>query len=137
MSKGYLPVLALAFSAAVYAQPFPMNEQGGVRWVCAGVGEEERAALAKLEAGSTLKLVFASGKRGAYLAHVDVVLSERDGKRPALKFTATAPICLLQAPAGSYRVEASFRDQKRSLATSVAKDARQPGMLVFRFPEAD
>ena len=138
MSKGYLAVLAMAaISAAASAQPFSMNEQGGVRWVCAGVGEEERAALAKLEAGSALKLVFASGKRGAYLAKVDVVLSDRDGKRPALKFTAAAPICLVQAPAGSYSVEASFRDEKRSLAANIAKDAKQPGMLVFRFPEAN
>ena len=95
------------------------------------------ARTARLEAGSTLKLVFTSGKRGAYLAQVDVVLSDGDGKRPALKFTASAPICLVQAPAGSYRVEASFRDEKRSLAANVAKDVKQPGMLVFRFPEAN
>ena len=59
-----------------------------------------------MEAESNLKLVFATGKRGEYLAGVGVILSDREGKRPALKFTAGGPICLVQvdvmaAPAGS------------------------------------
>lgn len=134
----YLCILGLAaFSAGAAAQPFPMNEHGGVRWVCAGIGEAEREALAKMEASANLKLVFAAGKRGAYLADVDVVLSDREGKRAALKFNAEGPICLLQAPAGRYQVEAAYKDQKRSIATTAAKDAGQPGMLVFRFPGED
>lgn len=138
MTKYYLSVLCLAmFSTAAAAQPFPANEQGDIRWVCAGIGLDERAALAKMEANSNLKLVFAAGKEGEYLANVEVVMSDREGKRPALKFTAQAPICLVQAPAGRYHVEAVFRDAKRAIDTRVAKDAKQPGMLVFRFPEDD
>lgn len=138
MTKRYLPMLCVAmFSTAAVAQPFPMNEQGDVRWVCAGIGLDERDALAKMETGSDLKLVFAGTERGAYLADVDVILSDREGKRPALKFTAKAPICLVQAPAGRYQVEALFRDEKRTIAATVAKDAKQPGMVVFRFPQAD
>jgi hypothetical protein len=53
MIRLYLSVLALAvFSAGAAAQPFPMNEQGDVRWVCAGIGETEREALAKMEPDS-------------------------------------------------------------------------------------
>lgn len=138
MTKRYLPMLCVAmFSTAAVAQPFPMNEQGDVRWVCAGIGLDERDALARMETGSDLKLVFAGTERGAYLADVDVILSDREGKRPALKFTAKAPICLVQAPAGRYQVEALFRNEKRSAATTVAKDAKQPGTVVFRFPQAD
>jgi hypothetical protein len=134
MRARYLSVLSLIlFSAATAAQPFPMNEQGDVRWICAGVGEAEREALTRMEPGTSLKLVFAAGKRGAYLADVDVVLSDREGKRPALKFSAEGPICLIQVPAGRYQLEASFRDEKRIIATTVARDAKQPGMLVFRF----
>jgi hypothetical protein len=138
MRKRYLSVLSLVlFSAAAAAQPFPFNEQGDVRWACAGVGQDERESFAKMEAGSSLKLVFAAGKQGQYLAKVDVVLSDREGKRPALKFTAEGPICLIQAPAGRYQLEASFRDEKRSVSATVAKEARQPGTVVFRFPGAD
>jgi hypothetical protein len=138
MTARYLSVLSLVLlSTTAAAQPFQTNEQGDVRWVCAGIGEDEREALAKMEAGTSLKLVFAAGKRGEYLAGVDVILSDREGKRPALKFTAEGPICLIQAPAGRYQLEASFKDEKRSVSTMVAKDARQPGTVVFRFPEAD
>jgi hypothetical protein len=114
-----------------------MNKEGEMRWVCAGIGEDERAALSRIESDANLKLVFAAGKRGAYLAGVDVVLIEREGKHPALKFTARGPICLVQAPAGRYQVEALFRDERRSAATTVATGVKQPGMLVFRFPEED
>lgn len=138
MTKHSLAILGLAlFSTAAAAQPFPMNEQGDVRWVCAGIGLDERNALARMETGSNLKLVFAGTERGEYLANVDVILSDREGKRPALKFTAKAPICLVQAPAGRYQVEALFRNEKRTAAATVAKDAKQPGMVVFRFPRTD
>ena len=138
MSNRYLSVLALAlFSGAAAAQPLPMNEQGDVRWICGGVGAADREALAKMEPGTSLKLVFAAGQRGAYLADVGVILSDREGKRPALKFVAEGPICLIRAPAGRYHIEAEFRDVKRAVDTHVAKDAKLPGMLVFRFPETN
>ena len=138
MTKHHLSFLCLAvFSAAAAAQSFPVNEQGDIRWVCGGIGLDEREALAKMETDSNLKLVFAGGKQGEYLANVEVVMSDREGKRPALKFTADAPVCLVQAPAGRYHVEAVFRDAKRAIDTRVAKDAKQPGMLVFRFPGAE
>jgi hypothetical protein len=135
MQKRYLAVLGLTLlCSAAAAQPLAMDERNGVRWVCAGVGQGEREALARMEAGTNLKLVFAAGKEGAYLANVEVVLTDREGKRPALKFFAAAPICLVQAPAGRYHVEAVFRDVKRALDTQVPQGGKQPGMLVFRFP---
>jgi len=136
VSKRYACIVSFSlFSAVALAQPFTLNKQGEVGWLCAGVGEPERAALSKLEQDANLKLVFAAGKRGAYLADVGVVVSDREGKRPALAFKATGPICLLRAPAGRYQVEALYRDEKRSIATTLGPGAQQPGVLVFRFPE--
>ena len=60
-----------------------------------------------------------------------------EGKRAALKFAADAPICLIQAPAGRYRVEAAVGGEKRTVATTVAKNGKRPGTLVFRFPAAE
>ena len=135
MSKRYLCVLCLAaFSTGAAAQLPPMNEKGDLRWVCAGIGESERVALAELEPGTSLKLVFAAGKRGEYVAEVDVMLSDPEGKRAPLRFLAEGPICLVKAPAGRYHVEAVFKDAKRAIDARVGKDATQPGMLVFRFP---
>jgi hypothetical protein len=112
MRKRYLSVLSLVlFSTAAAAQPFPFNEQGDMRWACAGVGEDEREAFAKMEAGSSLKLVFAAGKQGQYVAKVDVVLSDREGKRPALK---------------SRRRPAATSSRRRSGTRSAASPPRWP-----------
>jgi hypothetical protein len=69
------------------------------------------------------------------MADVDVALSDRAGKLPPLEFTAQGPICLLRAPAGSYRIEASYGGVKHSAYASVAEAVKQPRTVVLRFPE--
>ena len=130
--------MALCFaSATASAQALVRQEQGALIWRCGGVGLEEREALAKMEAGSNLKLVFAAGARGEYLANVEVAISERQSKVAAVKFVAEGPICLVKAPAGSYRVDASVGERKSSLSTTLAEEARRPATVVLRFPEGD
>ncbi|HEY6824019.1 MAG TPA: hypothetical protein VI195_06230 [Steroidobacteraceae bacterium] len=119
------------------AQALVAQEQGAVIWRCGGVGVEERDELAKMEAGSNLKLVFAAGARGEYLANVQVAISERQSKVAAIKFVAEGPICLVKAPAGSYRVDASVGDRKSSVSATIAEDASRPAMMVLRFPAGD
>ena len=126
-----------ACSAAASAQALLTKEQGAVTWRCGGVGVEEREELAGMEAGSNLKLVFAAGARGEYLANVEVALSERQGKVAAVKFIAQGPICLVRAPAGSYRIDASLGDRRGSASATAAEEARRPAMVVVRFPEGD
>jgi hypothetical protein len=133
-SVSVLALAALALPAA--AQPFQTKEQAGVRWTCGGVGETERAELAKLESQSDLKLVFATGKRGAYVTDVAVSLTDTAGKRMNVQFTADGPVCLIQAPAGSYRVEAVYADTKQGAAAALGKQAGAPATVIFNFPEA-
>ena len=136
MNARLLCAMALAACVAgAGAQPLPVEQSGGVRWRCGGIGVEERDALAKMERGSNLKVVFAAGARGEYVANVGVTLTE--GKGAAVKFVAQGPICLINAPAGRYRVEASFGDAKRDVSTTLAKDPPAPAMVVIRFPELD
>jgi hypothetical protein len=122
--------------AGAGAQPVAMQDQAGTRWVCGGIGLAEREAFAKLEPQANLKLVFAAGKEGAYLADVGVVVSDPSGKKVPLRFTASGPICLIAAPAGSYRVEATYHDTKAVASAAVGKTAGHPGTVVLRFPEA-
>jgi hypothetical protein len=137
MSKTRLLIVALGVvSSGAFAQPVVMQEQAGVRWLCGGIGLSEREAFAKLEPQANLKLVFAAGKEGAYLANVDVVVSDPAGKKVPLRFTASGPICLIDAPAGHYRVEATYHDTKATAPAAVGKSAGHPGTVVLRFPEA-
>ena len=137
MTKTRWLMLSLGvLSASAAAQPLAMQEQAGARWVCGGIGLSEREAFAKLEPQANLKLVFAAGKEGADLANVDVVVSDPAGKKVPLRFTASGPICLIAAPAGSYRVEATYHDAKATAPAAVGKSAGRPGTVVLRFPEA-
>lgn len=131
-----LSALALAaVSMSASAQPFEMKEQAGVRWTCGGIGTDERAAFAKMEPQSNLKLVFATGKRGEYVADIAVSLTDMAGKRMNVQFTADGPVCLIQAPAGSYRVEAVYANTKQGAAAALGKQAGAPATVIFNFPE--
>jgi len=132
-------LLTAAFAAAcgaAQAQGLALKDAVGLRWVCAGVGEEEREALAALEPQVNLKLLFITGRRGAFVAGVDVSLY--DAASELLRFTmiAQGPICLIQAPAGRYRITATYDETRieRTIALP-AKRANEPVRLVFSFPE--
>jgi hypothetical protein len=68
-----VPVAAsLVFAASAWAGPLAMTSEAGMRWVCGGVGAEERRELAALEPQANLRLLFVTEKRGGYLADVAV-----------------------------------------------------------------
>jgi len=126
---------ALPLGAA--AQQLAMQDSGGVRWVCGGVGDEERESLAALESQANLSITFAAGKRGAYLADVQMSLYGAGAKSPSLDIKTDGPICLLHAAPGRYRIEASFNGVKRSADATVAADAKRPVRVVLVFPEQE
>jgi hypothetical protein len=140
MKKTVFLALCLALtSSGVAAQTpepdFTMKQYGAVRWVCGGYGANERAALARLEPRSDLKLVFAAGKNAVYVSQVLVWMNDEEGKQKPLQFRSDGPICLIQAPAGRYRFEASYGNATRNASASVVGNAKRPAMVVFRFPE--
>ena len=134
--KNLIPLLALTaiLPLAASAQQFSMREANGVRWVCGGVGTEERDALASLAAESNLSLVFTTAQRGAYVADVSVALYDAGAKKPRLEIQADGPVCMLHAPQGRYRVQASFNGTTRTSAAVVAQDAKKPARVVLVFP---
>ena len=130
-----LLVVALLLSAALaHAQPLTMHDSDGVKWICGGVGADGRRELAALQSQANLALTFVTVKRGGYLADVGVQLYEAGAKAPRLQLTADGPMCLLNLPAGRYRIEATIGATKRVADASIAKDARQALRLGFAFP---
>jgi hypothetical protein len=124
-----------AIAVAAPAQPLAMKDEAGMRWVCGGVGVEERKALAALEPQANLKLLFVTVRRGGYLADIALDLYDTpEAKKPRLSLAADGPICLVQAPAGRYRLEASFGDVRRTATALIGKEAGKPVRLVFSFP---
>lgn len=135
--KRFLVVAALAAACgAAQAQELALRDDAGLRWVCGGIGEEERETLAALEPQVNLKLMFVAGKRGAFVANVDVSLY--DGASELLRFTmiAQGPICLIQAPVGRYRIAATYGELRlEQTVTLPEKKAKDPARIVFSFPE--
>jgi hypothetical protein len=121
-----------ALCAPVFAQPLAMTASGEVKWVCGGVGAEERRELAALEPESNLGLVFVTAKRGGYLADVAVSVTLAAS---TLNIKAEGPYCLLRLPAGRYRIEATFDGVQRVQVATVGDKTGRPARLAFAFPE--
>jgi len=110
LSVSLLAVLVSALPAA--AQSLAFRDAGGARHVCGGVGAEERDALQALRRPGQLELLFASAKRGAFLAGIDVEIS-RAGS-PPIRFRADGPTCLVEMGPGALQVRARSGSVERS-----------------------
>lgn len=123
---------AAVVCAPVFAQPLAMTASGEAKWVCGGVGAEERRELAALEPEANLGLVFVSAKRGGYFADVAVSVTLAAS---TLNIKADGPNCLLRLPTGRYRIEAAFNGVHRTMMATVGDKTGRPAHLAFAFPE--
>ncbi len=112
-----------------------MHEQGGVRWVCGGIGFEEREALSPLRQQANVELVFVTAPRGAYLADVLLTVHAGNSEEHVVSARTQGPICLLHLPAGGYRIEASRLGEHRSLAVAGGAADGRPQRTILAFPE--
>ena len=75
-----------------------------------------------------LSLLFAR-PGGEYLADVDVAIKQADGST-VLAMRAAGPVCLVDLPAGKYRVEAASGGARKSHMVTVGAT---PATADFRF----
>ena len=118
-----LPTLALAKAA------------DGGSLICGGVGTDERRAMAHEAEGANLLLENLTAG-GAYVADVDVVLTPERAGAPGFAFKAEGPLCYLQVPAGTYRVEATHDGKRRATRAEVPEAPSKPKHITLAFPEA-
>jgi hypothetical protein len=137
MTAFFRSILA-CLMVAVAATPAPLSaaatadvieKSGPIVYVTGGVGEEERAALKKIEKQFNLKLIFTL-KEGAFIADVQVAISTPKGK-PILADQAQGPIFMARLPAGTYVVEATFEGSAQQRKTTVGKGLQT---LTFAWP---
>jgi hypothetical protein len=113
------PLKATRGSPARVAAPAPAAATP-VQYVSGGIGVAEQEALKAREAEFNLKLVFTLVE-GNYVADVRVLL--RDGKGGVIiDDVASGPIFLARLPAGTYTIEATYRD--RTVTRKAAVDGR-------------
>jgi len=111
------------------AMPAVQNYDG-VQYVSGGIGVGERNAMHAAARNYDLHLTFATRKRGAYLADVDVTVHDAKG-RTILQATSEGPWLYAKLPPGEYRVTAVMNGEKRVHSTRIG-----PGHLrqvIFRW----
>ena len=134
MKRSRPAVLALAACLAMPAIAAAKAADGG-SLICGGVGTDERRAMSHEAEGANLLLEnFTEG--GAYVADVDVVLTPERPGAPGFAFKAEGPLCYLQVPAGTYRVEAVHEGRRRVAHAKVAEAPSKPQHITLAFPEA-
>jgi hypothetical protein len=131
-----LPILTAALIApAIAAAALPdYRRHGDVSWVCAGVGSDERRALAPLRSRADVEILFVTARRGAYLAGVDWTLRGDDGVA-ILRAMAEGPYCFVDAPPGRYSVEARLGGATRTARANIAREGGKATRVVVAFPD--
>jgi len=105
---------------------------GDVRYTCGGVGSDERRMMESARGDARLELLFVTAKRGGYVAGAQVTVSR--GNERLASFESEGPICLLDLPAGSYRIDAKLGDASSTQTVKVPASGRAP-RAIFRFPD--
>ena len=125
-----LPMMALAQESAL-----PLaKSQGPVTYVTGGIGLDESTALRQEQKNYPLSLLFTAGKRGAYVANVQVTVRNANGK-VLLDSASSGPIMLVRLPRGEYRVSAELRGEAKQASVKVPE--KGTSTLSFNWPSAD
>lgn len=95
---------AMAQTDATPGEPTVLK-QNGIAYVSGGIGEDEVAAMKKMAAQYSLRVMVA-GQGGEYLSDVDVTIASAAGKQ-VFSARTDGPILLVRLPAGRYRVSAT------------------------------
>ncbi len=117
----------LAFGSAL-AAAMPVQTAGDIRYVSGGIGSDEVAAIKEQAGNYSLVLEFAerAGKRERYIADVDVDISGARGA-PVLSVRTDGPFLLVDLPAGSYKVSATYKGNTQSRVIQVGSGTTHAG----------
>lgn len=123
-----LGIVALAFAAAAGARTPPGGEikvhetSAGSPYVTGGVGDVQQAIMESRYDDYSLKLVnVRSGPEAAYVANVDVTVSNQAGEK-VLETTTQGPWLIADLPAGVYDVRASFDGATKTMSVNIPSD---------------
>jgi hypothetical protein len=125
---------ALAAALLWVLQPADAMVRGttdlGRSYVSGGVGGEEMNSLNSERAQYTVSILTASKGTGAYLSGARIVIT--DGKSgPILETVMDGPWLLVDLPAGSYQVEATYGDKAQSSKFTFAAGGRRQTVFYF------
>lgn len=102
---------------------FKENRDASIAFMSGGVRKTEREILKDRGKGYTLKLIFSS-KRGEYLSNV--IVKVLDQKNQTILLTVSnGPWLFIDLPTGTYKIEASFRADRKRLSLIKIEQGKQ------------
>ena len=120
-------VVALLSAGVAFAQADPgapppqVRSANGIDYVNGGAGEEARDAMARMQPGFGLKLVF-SNASGEYLVADHVAVKGRAGE--VFDVDGAGPMLLVKLPPGDFTVIASYEGKTEQRAVKVGAGTR-------------
>lgn len=107
-------------------------QKGGeknISFLSGGVGIKEREILQEMGKGYPLKLIF-SNKKGEYWSNVRVRLLDH-ANRPVLTTVTNGPWLFIDLPAGTYHLEATVREERKTLSGIEISEGRRSILSVI------
>lgn len=120
---------ALALSAGVQAAT-QGNSPQGFAWIEGGVDSDDNAAMDAARGRYSLGIVTAERGTNAYLADVDLRISDAKGTL-VLAHRLQGPRLMIALPPGKYTVQAAFRGQVQKLEASVGSGGQHQSVFAF------
>lgn len=112
-----------------------------VLFITGGDDNASQTYLRSLEREYNSQFVFVQKKTGAYLADVNVTISDKAEAdktcRVFLRTKTEGPFLLVQLPPGRYSVTADYRDEHQTFDVRVAKGKSRKQYIYFNAPDAE
>jgi hypothetical protein len=105
----------------------------GVSFLAGGISIEELRAMDKRKGDFSLWLTTAAKGSGAHLADVKLTITDAR-KKVVFDAVLPGPWLMVDLPAGSYTLTASFKEQTQSRSTRIHKGDRHQLVLYFESP---
>lgn len=113
-----------------------LDGPGTVSYLSGGIGTDAREGLEKAGRAFPLKVVLATTPGGRYLAMMELVVRNADGKT-VLKLEGVGPWVYLDLPQGAYVLEGRRRDGQTANAGPVTVAPGRQARVALLFPVKD
>ena len=120
---------ATAAIAAETVDPLVPESSEGIRYLSGGIGDDELAQIEAAKASYNVKILLAE-KSGHYISGVHLTLSSLLGDK-LVDIPSAGPFVLLQVPAGTYQIEATYEGHTQQQRTTI--NATRPLSTVLRW----
>jgi hypothetical protein len=130
-------ILGAAFAAGSAHAMTRSDSVAGHRFVTGGIGEAEIQGMKGERDQYSLWAITAAKGSGAYLADVQLRITDAKTGKVALDSRLEGPFLMVDLPQGRYRIEARYHDQVQHKTVQVGASGLRQAVFYFDAPGVD